>query len=117
MPFELLPLGDRLVLDRVAVSYSPTAATLLRAAPVDPGLQPPWRVQLRAFADPVFASATLDDVTSLQRGLRSAGSEVRQIASQLTGPRDAARPRGRSQGLSARSGRSGRRFSISPPMP
>ena len=85
VPFELLPLGDRLVLDRVAVSYSPTAATLLRAAPVDPGLQPPWRVQLRAFADPVFASATLDDVTSLQRGLRSAGSEVRQIASQLTG--------------------------------
>ena len=85
VPFDLLPIGDQLVLDRMAVSYSPTAATLLRAVPSQPRFRPPWRVQLRAFADPVFGSASLDDVTGLRRGLRSAGNEVRQIASQLTG--------------------------------
>ena len=85
VPFELLPVRAGLLIDRAAVSYTPTAATLMRQPPRDPGLRLPWRLQLRAFADPVFASASLDDAAQLQGRLSAARDEVRHIASELTG--------------------------------
>jgi hypothetical protein len=84
VPFELLPAGDALLVERAAVSYTPTAATLLRPAPAITAWAPPWRLQLRAFADPIFASASLDD-TSVRQRLASSASEVEGIASEIGG--------------------------------
>ena len=85
VPFDLLQVQGRLLIERLAVSYTPTAATLLRPAPVDSGRRPPWRLQLRAFADPVFGSAGLDDAPRLHGRLSGAQDEVRHIASELAG--------------------------------
>jgi tetratricopeptide (TPR) repeat protein len=85
VPFELLATGDRLLIQRAAVSYTPTAATLLRpGGPIDTW-SPPWQVQLRAFADPVFASASLDDLPSLRTRLAASALEVREIDGELGG--------------------------------
>jgi CHAT domain-containing protein len=85
VPFELLPVENRLLIERAAVSYTPTAAMLLRAAPPTPAWSPPWRLQLRAFADPVFASASLDDAQTLRPRLGSSAKEVRDAASEIGG--------------------------------
>jgi CHAT domain-containing protein len=45
----------------------------------------PWNLQLRVFADPVFASADLDDATQLHGRLEASGDEAREVASQLAG--------------------------------
>jgi len=67
------------------VSYTPTAVALLRTPSRVSSLRSPWRLQLRAFGDPVFASATLDDVAPLRAHLSATGDEVRAIASELAG--------------------------------
>jgi tetratricopeptide (TPR) repeat protein len=85
VPFEVLTVGERLLIERAAVSYTPTAATLVRNKPRGPRWLPPWQLQLRAFADPVFESAGLDDVTQLRGRLSGSAEEVRQIASELGG--------------------------------
>ncbi len=85
VPFELLRVRDQLLIERAAVSYTPTAVTLLRPPPPDAGLRPPWRLQLRAFADPVFTSAALDDVPALKGRLTEAANEVRRIRWELAG--------------------------------
>jgi tetratricopeptide (TPR) repeat protein len=85
VPFEVLPVENGLLVERAAVTYMPTAALLTRAAPDAPAWLPPWRLQLRAFADPVFASATLDDPSPGGRPLASTAEEVRQVASRLGG--------------------------------
>ena len=82
VPFELLPVTGGMLIERAAVSYTPTAATLLRT-PRDGGWRAPWRLQLRAFADPTFATAG-DSVDALPR-LRAAGAEVRSIAGEIAG--------------------------------
>ena len=82
VPFELLPAGDGMLIERAAVSYTPTAATLLRPRG-ETGWRPPWHAQLRAFADPVFATAG-DSVDAPPR-LRAADAEVRTIASEIAG--------------------------------
>jgi tetratricopeptide (TPR) repeat protein len=84
VPFDLLPAGGALLVERAAVSYTPTSATLLQRAPAIRSWAPPWRLQLRAFADPVFASATLDDA-SVRRRLISSREEVEGIADEVSG--------------------------------
>jgi tetratricopeptide (TPR) repeat protein len=84
VPFEVLTAGDALVVERAAVTYTPTAATVLVPAPAVTAWAPPWRLQLRAFADPVFASASLDDASVRQR-LASSTREVEGIASEVGG--------------------------------
>lgn len=85
VPFEVLPLAGRLLVEHAAVSYMPTAATLVREPPRARGWLPPWTLQLRVFADPVFASAQLDDAAQLHERLDASADEARQIASELTG--------------------------------
>ena len=85
VPFEVLPVEDRLLIERAAVTYTPTAATLVRDKPRGPSWLPPWRLQLRAFADPVFEPAELDDVTQLRGRLSGSAEEARQIVSELGG--------------------------------
>ena len=85
VPFELLPVKNGLLVERAGVTYVPTSALLTREAPDAPAWLPPWRLQLRAFADPVFASAALDDPMLSRTALPSTATEVRQVASQLGG--------------------------------
>ena len=85
VPFDLLPLTDRLLIERAAVSYTPTAATLLRELPRNRGWIPPWRLELRMFADPRFATADLDDAAQLRGRLDATADEARQVAAELSG--------------------------------
>ena len=85
VPFEVLPVADRLLVERVAVSYTPTAATLIREPPRTRGWVLPWHLQLRVFADPVFTSAELGDVAPLPGRLEASADEARQVASELAG--------------------------------
>ena len=85
VPFELLIAGDRLLIERAAISYTPTAATLLRPSLSRPRWFPPWHFQLRAFGDPVFAKAALDDAIPGRATLASSATEIRTIASELAG--------------------------------
>ena len=61
VPFELLPIDGRLLIERTAVSYAPTAAMLFRAPAARRAASPPWTPEFRGFGDPRFASASLDD--------------------------------------------------------
>lgn len=85
VPFEVLPIGGRLLVERAAISYTPTAATLVRPPPGTRGWLLPWRLQARVFADPIFASAALDDVALAQRRLDASIEEARAVASELDG--------------------------------
>jgi tetratricopeptide (TPR) repeat protein len=85
LPFELLPRGKELLIERHDVTYLPTAAMLLRAAPPIRRFAPPWSPQFRGFGDPAFASATLDDAAQLGVRLTASAREIRSIASELGG--------------------------------
>jgi len=85
VPFELLPIGSRLLIEQAAVSYAPTAAMLFHRAAKSPRFVPPWTLELRGFADPVFASAALDDAVTVHMTLASSGDEARAVASELSG--------------------------------
>lgn len=85
VPFELLPVGGRLLVEQASVSYVPTAALLLGRPGTAPGFVAPWRVQLRAFGDPAFASAPLDDPARVRTGTAASGGEVRAIAAEIAG--------------------------------
>ena len=82
IPFELLPAGNRPLIERHDVTYLPTAALLLRSPDRVRRVAPPWTTQFRGFADPAFGSSALETV----RGrLLSSSKEVRDIASELGG--------------------------------
>ena len=83
VPFDVLPSGPQLLVERAAVTYSPTAATLLRPAPATRWL-PPWKLQLVGFADPVAASGDFDRASTAGR-LAASSEEVRDVASELGG--------------------------------
>ncbi|HEX9160930.1 MAG TPA: CHAT domain-containing tetratricopeptide repeat protein [Thermoanaerobaculia bacterium] len=85
IPFELLPVSGRPLVQQAAVSYLPTAAMLVRRAPAQERLALPWTNQLRAFADPVFASARLDDPNQLRTQLAASAGEAKGIASEVGG--------------------------------
>lgn len=76
VPFDLLSTVEGPLVERTAVSYTPTAATLLNTAPTNSRWLPPWSLQLRAFGDPVAYE---------KRALPSSAAEVRAIASELAG--------------------------------
>ena len=85
VPFDVLAVGGRLLVERVALSYTPTAATLLR--PPLPGrrLRVPWAMQLRGFGDPAFTSSRLEDANAIRGRLGASGDEIRGVAAQLSG--------------------------------
>jgi len=85
LPFELLPVDGRLMIERAAVSYAPTAAMLFRKPVAQGAWFPPWTPEFRGFGDPRFASAALDATASLHMRLAASAEEVRTIASQLGG--------------------------------
>ena len=85
LPFELLPIDGRLMIERTAVSYTPTAAMLFRKPAARRSAAVPWTPAFRGFGDPRFASASLDDTASLHARLAASAEEVRAIASELGG--------------------------------
>ena len=85
VPFEILPFHGRLLIEHAAVSYMPTAAMLFRDASSRRRVLPPWALQFRGFADPVFGSAALDDPVMVRSRLVSSAREVQDIASELGG--------------------------------
>ena len=84
VPFDVLGVRGQLVVERAAVTYAPTAAILVgtRAAP---RWLPPWRLQLRAFADPVEGSRDQDGDSAVGVRLAASAGEVRAVASELGG--------------------------------
>jgi CHAT domain len=85
LPFELLPIDGRLMIERTAVSYAPTAAMLFRKPAARRTVSPPWTPEFRGFGDPSFAAASLDDTAALRMRLAASAEEVRTIASELGG--------------------------------
>lgn len=82
IPFELLPVADRRLIELHDVTYMPTAALLLRSAKPEQRFAPPWTTQLRGFADPTFGSSALEH--KAQR-LPSSAKELHDIATELGG--------------------------------
>jgi tetratricopeptide (TPR) repeat protein len=87
VPFELLEVEGRPLIARAAVSYTPTAATLLRPAPAERSWRMPWQLQMRAFADPVFTAARLEE-PAFQGRLTGTADEVQQISFEIAGRSD-----------------------------
>jgi tetratricopeptide (TPR) repeat protein len=85
VPFELLHAGDRPLIAHAAVSYTPTAGTVLRETQASAGWRWPWRSELRVFADPVFSDTALDDAEEVRRGVRGTRAEATLIAHELSG--------------------------------
>jgi tetratricopeptide (TPR) repeat protein len=85
VPFDVLPSAAKQVVERHDITYLPTAALLLRPARPAQRYAPPWSVQFRGFADPIFGSAALDDDRSLHGRLAATAKEVRAIAAELGG--------------------------------
>jgi tetratricopeptide (TPR) repeat protein len=85
VPFDVLPLGESLLIERAAVSYAPTAATLLRAVPRRRGFMAPWELEVRVFADPLVSSSELDDPSMVRGRLGASAEEARGIAGELAG--------------------------------
>jgi tetratricopeptide (TPR) repeat protein len=84
VPFELLPVHERALVEQYDVTYVPTAALLLRARRPGRHYAPPWTTQFRGFGDPVFGSAALEGARQVGR-LPASAEEVRAIASELGG--------------------------------
>jgi CHAT domain-containing protein/tetratricopeptide (TPR) repeat protein len=82
IPFELLPVARRPLIERHDVTYMPTAALLLRSTPSPRRYAPPWTAEFRGFADPVFGSAALEEQI---RRLPASAEEVTAIATELGG--------------------------------
>ena len=78
VPFEILD-------EQTAVTYTPTAATLLRPSASGSSWVPPWRTQLRAFADPVVPPHSQDTRLVIPARLPASGTEVRNVATELAG--------------------------------
>ena len=85
VPFEVLSRGDRLLIEEAAVTYTPTAATLLRAPLSTRRWSAPWSLQLRAFGDPMLGDAALAETASFQSPVPSSSQEIHAIASELSG--------------------------------
>jgi hypothetical protein len=85
VPFDVLPVGDAMLIERAAVSYAPTAATLLRVTPNRRAWLPPWGLELRVFADPLVAQADLDDPSALRGRIAATADEARGVAGELAG--------------------------------
>ena len=85
VPFEVLSVGGVPLIDRVAVSYVPTAALLLTPRPAVGGLGWPWRRTVTAFADPIAGNASLDDPSLVRTRLAASASEARDIAAEVGG--------------------------------
>jgi tetratricopeptide (TPR) repeat protein len=85
VPFELLPLRGELLVQRHDVTYLPTAAMLLREPRRVRRFAPPWTLQFRGFADPLFGSAALEDPAAIRDRLVASAREVEAIAKELGG--------------------------------
>jgi CHAT domain-containing protein len=81
VPFDLLRAGSQLLIERAAISYVPTAASLLRDSRRSTWL-PPWKLQLRGFADPVAGTDRRDRDSP---ALAATAQEVRAVADELGG--------------------------------
>jgi tetratricopeptide (TPR) repeat protein len=79
LPFDVLSTGDRLLVEFAAVTSTPTATTLVRSTPVRSWL-PPWRLQVRAFADPVGGQSA-----GGRPRLPASAGEARRVADELGG--------------------------------
>jgi CHAT domain-containing protein/tetratricopeptide (TPR) repeat protein len=86
IPFEALPFGKGLLIDRFTVSYSP-AASLTADAPKRRAVRWFWQPSIEAFADPAPGTGEQSDLLNVDRWTRLpyAGPEVHSIAGVLGG--------------------------------
>ena len=85
IPFEVLPYGNGLMVERCTISYMPAAALLLRKTETTPARRLwPWSAAFIGFANPVFSSEALPGPGSGSQLTRSA-AEVEAIAGMLPG--------------------------------
>ncbi len=81
LPFEALPLGDSLLVERYAISYSP-AAGLIAKLRQPRRFEWPWKTTLTAFADPSPGPREADAIVAVREWPRlpEAVREVNGIA-------------------------------------
>jgi CHAT domain-containing protein len=92
VPFDLVPAADNsgiVLIERVDISYLPTAALLLRVPAPESGLRFPWTLEFVAFGNPVLperlaTSETFGAPASLQR-LPYAAEEIQSISKMVRG--------------------------------
>jgi tetratricopeptide (TPR) repeat protein len=82
VPFDALSTDRRLIVERAAVSYTPTASTLLRSSESE-GWLPPWKVQVEVFADPLAQQPPGGEGQG--GALPASAEEARQVAEELGG--------------------------------
>lgn len=84
VPFDVVGAGGQFILERAAVTYTPTAATLVRDTPSRRWLSP-WTLQIQAFADPVVTAEDFDGSAGTRGRLPASAEEARQVAAELGG--------------------------------
>jgi tetratricopeptide (TPR) repeat protein len=84
IPFEVLPYGGRLMVERYEISYEPAAALLLREPAKGRRKLWPWSTNFVGFGNPLFSSEALPNPDSRPELAGSAG-EVTAIARMLPG--------------------------------
>ena len=91
VPFELAPVNSAgaILIERVDISYLPTATILRRPAIASKGLLGPWRQELVAFGDPVIPSYLSEGAGFENRAnvaaLPYSAEEVKKVARMANG--------------------------------
>jgi CHAT domain-containing protein len=85
LPFELLPYGGSLLIERLEIAYLP-AAGFLRSEPLSPDtVRWPWQLSLVAYAEPDIGRAQLEPGDERWPPLPESVAEVASIARLLPG--------------------------------
>ncbi len=88
IPFEALPAGGKLLIERYAISYLPSASLAIHAAE-SPGWRGPWSRVVTAFADPVYGTAPAGSLYAAELvPLAGARQEAIDVAAIVGGKRD-----------------------------
>jgi tetratricopeptide (TPR) repeat protein len=85
LPFEALPLGGKLLVEKFATTYAPSAS-LAVTAPAPRAIRWFWQTEMEAFADPAPGTGRDAGIVSTEwTRLPGANLEVRDIAGVLAG--------------------------------
>ncbi|HXJ41715.1 MAG TPA: CHAT domain-containing protein, partial [Bryobacteraceae bacterium] len=87
IPFEALPHGDGLMIDRFTITYLPFASAFRADENTRRAWQPPWKGMMRAFADPQPGrdAGVIDLASATHSAIPNATREVRNAAAAIGG--------------------------------